>query len=146
MRELLWYLVKFTRQFLSVYQTGKKMNKTNEIEYIIDESNNKITNPVDIANKFNDFLCTIGPTLSRNIIRPNNPNLFNTRSNRSSIFLRPMNTLEIRTIISNLKDKTRGVDGISTKIIKAISDHILQPLIHIFNLCIQKSLFPHTGP
>ena len=123
---------------------GKKLNKTNEIKYIIDESNNKITNPVDIANKFNDFFCTIGPTFSRNIIRPNNPNLFNTRSNRSSIFLRPTNTLEIRTIISNLKDKTGGVDGISTKVIKAISDHILQPLVHIFNLCIQKSLWPES--
>ena len=73
----------------------KKMNKTNEIDYIIDEPNNKITYLVDIANKFNDFFCTIGPTLSRNIIRPNNPNLFNTRSNRSSIFLRPTNTLYI---------------------------------------------------
>ena len=59
---------------------------------------------------------TIGPTLSRNILRPNN-------SNRSSIFIRPTNTVEIKNIINNLKDKTGGVDGISTKVIKAISDH-----------------------
>ena len=34
---------------------GKKKNKSNEIEYIIDEPNNKITNAVDIANNFNEF-------------------------------------------------------------------------------------------
>ena len=55
-----------------------------------------------------------------------------------------MNALEIRNIISNLKDKTGGVDGISTKVIKAISDHILQPLVYIFHLCIEKSIWPDS--
>ena len=123
---------------------GKKVNKTNEIEYIVDEANNKITNAVDIANNFNDFFCTIGPTLSRNILPPNNTKQSNTRTNRSSIFIKPTNTLEIRNIINNLKDKTGGVDGISTRVIKSISDHILQPLNYIFNLCIEKSIWPDS--
>ena len=68
---------------------GKKVNKTNEIEYIIDESNNKIIiiNAVDIANNFNDLFCTIGPTLSRNILQPNNPKQSNTRLYRNSNLL-----------------------------------------------------------
>lgn len=48
--------------------------------------------------------------------------------------------MEIKEVISELKDKAGGVDGISSKILKIISKSISKPLESILNKCITKGI------
>ena len=41
-----------------------------------------------------------------------------------------------------MKEKAGGIDGINTKVLKKLSKYIIIPLEHIFNLCIEKSIWP----
>ena len=41
-----------------------------------------------------------------------------------------------------MKIKNGGVDKINAKTLKAISEHIADPLAHIINKCIEKSIWP----
>ena len=59
-----------------------------------------------------------------------------------TIFLRPTSSSEIYKILQELKDKNGGIDGINTRVLKNLSEYIISPLVHIFNLCIVKSVWP----
>ena len=49
----------------------------------------------------------------------------------------------VRNTISNFKSKTsQDIDGISNKLLKAISNEICTPLAHIFNLSLNQGIFP----
>ena len=50
--------------------------------------------------------------------------------------------MEIKEVISELKDKAGGVDGISSKKLKIISKSISKPLESILNKCITKGIWP----
>ena len=50
--------------------------------------------------------------------------------------------MEVTKIIENMKIKNGGVDKINAKTPKAISEHIADPLAHIINKCIEKSIWP----
>ena len=52
---------------------------------------------------------------------------------------------EVGKLLSNLKNSSAlGPDNVSVKIIKLIIPYITVPLTYIFNLCIQKNIFPST--
>ena len=50
--------------------------------------------------------------------------------------------MEVKNIIENTKIKNGGVDKINAMTLKAISEHIADPLAHIINKCIEKSIWP----
>ena len=64
------------------------------------------------------------------------------KPNNKSMFLEITDALEINTIIHNMKNKAGGVDNINTKILKTLVNYIITPLEHIFNLSIDKSIWP----
>ena len=47
---------------------------------------------------------------------------------------------KLKKIIENMKIKNGVVDKINNKTLKAISEHITDPLAHIINKCIEKSI------
>ena len=59
--------------------------------------------------------------------------------NRKSIFITPTNHIEILNIIHNMENKNGGIDYINTK---TLSVHIVDQLVHICNLCIDKATWP----
>ena len=64
-------------------------------------------------------------------------------SNDHSIFLRPTNKTEITKLISSLKNKnSSGHDRISNKILKGITESIVEPLNIIFNKSLEEGVFP----
>lgn len=120
---------------------GKGLNKSSDIKYILDDSNKKIEEPNGIANTMNTYFCNIGIQLSNKI------NVLQERIkyppiNPSTIFIVPTNPAELANIILNLKLKSGGVDEINTRTIKVLSDFIINPLVHIINLSIEKSTWP----
>ena len=92
----------------------------------------------------NEYFCTIGPTLSRDIPRSNKMFCdFLPESNQESIFLLPTNEEELFTIINSLKNKkSPGYDQISNELIKNVFPGIVKPLVHIFNLSIMTGIVP----
>ena len=97
-----------------------------------------------IANAFNAYFVNIGPTLASKI-----PDLginyrnFMPHQNNMSFFLSPVNDSEVKNIIAQLKDGAPGKDGIMSKGLKCISDHIATPLSRLTNLSFSQGVFPN---
>ena len=98
--------------------TLKSKNKT--LPTNLNINGNIITDPVDLANVFNEFFVNIGPSLSEKI--PKTDKLFSMfLKNRTieSMFLNPVNTEEIQKIIRDLDGKkTTGPTSITITILK----------------------------
>jgi len=61
----------------------------------------------------------------------------------NQLFLKKIEKTEVQNIINNFKDKTAvGFDKISVKLLKYIAPYIVDPLIYILNLCLEKGVFP----
>lgn len=59
------------------------------------------------------------------------------------IFHKEINVPEVRLIISKYKDDTAaGYDTVTVQILKNISEPIITPIVFIYNLSIQNSIFP----
>ena len=84
------------------------------------------------------------PLLSNKILRPTNSNIKLPQNNAKTIFMNPTSQLEVYKIVSEMKDKTGGVDGINNKTLKTISTYISLPLEYIFNLCIANFEWPRV--
>jgi len=62
-----------------------------------------------------------------------------------SLFSKEITNTDVINIINDCKDDTAaGIDMITIKLLKCISELIVNPLvyIYIYNLCIQQSIFP----
>ena len=68
-------------------------------------------------------------------------NLIN--SNINSIYINETSEIEIINIINKIDSKcSKDHDGIDFKLIKLVIYPILKPLLHIFNLILNKSIYP----
>lgn len=121
---------------------GKGKNMNNDITYIVNEYNEKTYDSITISKLMNDYFCSIGTKLSEKIVKPPNILLALPTFNPKTIFISPTDSNEISEIISKMKLKNGGVDKINMKIIKNLSEYIVNPLVHIINLSIDKSIWP----
>ena len=126
------------------------INKNNDKSNTIDSfriNGKEISNHADIANGFCDFFTNVGPKLS-NQIPPSRYHysqyLNNLKfSSNSNIYLVPTDGNEINDIIRSLKNKkSAGPDGISSFMLKQISDAICEPLAFLINKSIESGIFP----
>ena len=63
--------------------------------------------------------------------------------NEYSMFLTPVSVLDVRKIIGNFKDGSPVKDGVTSKSLKCISDHIALPLTQLDNLSFSEGVFPN---
>ena len=64
-------------------------------------------------------------------------------SSKNSFFLFPTTPLEVKRLLSKMKSKSSsGIDEFSFTILKLTPDNMINCLTHIFNLSINKSVFP----
>ena len=120
---------------------GKNRKRKNSINYLTD-SNKKISDPVKIAEHLNKFFCSIGKKLSDKIRSPTNEEIKLPTRNSKSIFFEPSNHQEISIIICRMENKNGGIDNINGKTLKTLVDNKAEPLVHTFNLCIEKAIWP----
>jgi len=59
---------KLWKTIYSILEINLKSKSS--IEKIVDETGNKLNNPQDIANTFNQYFCNIGPELAKTITPP----------------------------------------------------------------------------
>ena len=125
-----------------IYQKiGKNRKRNNNINYLTD-SNKKISDPINIAEHLNKFFCSIGKNLSDKIRPPINEEIKLPIMNSKSIFIEPTNHQEISNIICRMENKNGGIDNINDKTLKTLLEHLTEHLVHIFNHCIDKAIWP----
>jgi len=129
--------------------TGSFQNNSHNVKNI--KLNNDIINiendPVGGANVFNNYFVNVGKLLAEKLAEGTfiDPIIYVKPDNLSfdSSFLKHIDEFEVKLIINKYRDKTAaGHDRVSVKILKCISDIIVKPLVHIFNLSIQSGIFP----
>lgn len=121
---------------------GKK-SKNPKIEKI-KLNNEYATDPVLMADIFNDFFVNIGKKLADNLRKQTTCNIaldYNKQNNKS-IFLKFTDHEEIKKIINSLKNKQGGNDHIHSTILKKLSFYLSPVLAKIFNMCLYYGIWP----
>jgi hypothetical protein len=119
---------------------SENINSIKEIK----SNDTTLKNPVHIANAFNNYFVGIGPTLASKI-NPSSakPADYLPIANPKSMFLRPIDQIEIKSIVTNLKaNASSGDDSILPKIVRSIIEYIQTPLCTIFNKSLEQGCFP----
>ena len=111
-------------------------------EFIID--GNKETDFEKIANAFDEFFVSIGSSLD-SLIPMSNENdhleYMKTR-NSSSIYLEPAAIYEASNILTSLKNRGAGWEGLKAEALKLVKQNIAGPLTHVINLSLSQGVFP----
>ena len=117
---------------------GSRAKKRENLPNFFRENHEILSNPLDIANGFNDFFAGIGPKLAE-AIQPS-PRSFRSYIDQcDSIFkFSSISEVVLFDFIKNLKPKTSaGVDCVSNKLLKQIAPLVLAPLHHLINLSLK---------
>ena len=121
----LYYKSKFEESQGNIRQTWKLINEiTNKNKPSSDlpdnfmKDGNIITDPIEIANNFNEYFVNVGPKLAAKI-SPNSVNFssYLPASNQDSIFLDPITEDEVKIEFDQLKvNKSGGYDEMSPRV------------------------------
>ena len=97
-----------------------------------------------IANTFNSHFVGVGEKVSEFIPKSNaNYRDFLPPPANNSLFLAPVTPGEMLEVILNMnKGETQDVNDIPFKILKHVALDLLKPLTHIYNLTLEKGIFP----
>ena len=105
-------------------------------------SNGKLlTDKSDIVQHFNNYFSNIGSSLAKNLKTENINPLDYVKSIKNSIFLKDVDSNEVKNIIVTLKNTCPGYDNIHTKVIKSTYNLFLIPLTHVLNQSIDQGIF-----
>ena len=104
-------LLKYKNISKMIWQTLNKVinrkQETNNLpsEFIMANSTNKTNDPIEIANKFNEYFINVGPKLADKIINTTNTTFNNylDNKNKKSMFLDPITEFELETELRNMK-------------------------------------------
>ena len=92
------------------------------------------------------FFANVGPTLAAQIQPVSSTiSVCDTLPNHNSdsMFIVPCTISEVTDTINNLQNcKGIGLDGFLTSVVKSVSNHISEPLTHIFNVSFTSGVFP----
>lgn len=129
-------------QFLNS-KLSKNIKTSNNIDYII--CNERIIDDSrSIADNLVEFFSNVGVELANKISnKPIDADKF-VKHNSKSFFLLSTDWFKINKTILNLKDKSGGVDGISSKILKILVSEISLRLANIFDKCISLAISPNS--
>ena len=106
----------------------------------------KISNNQEIANVFNTYFTDIGSALAAKIpdVKTIDYRQFMDEGLNKSMFVQPVTELEIIEIVKKFQNKkSRGYDNVNMIIVKQMLSSIVMPLTHIFNLSLEKGVFPN---
>ena len=118
-------------------------NKTGTINTCFKHNNKILENKQEISNLFNSIFVNTGKDLANKIPqRDASPSKFLKNRVIQSIFLEPVVTSEVDTIIKLLKSSSPGWDQISPQVVKKVKTSIIIPFTHVLNLSLVTGIFP----
>lgn len=117
---------------------SKMMYHRDSILKIRRDQNHFATDPLEIANLFNDyFIDQVGN------MGEQTPNTNIIKATMHSMFMCPTSKEEVEQIIKNLKNtKSVGYDEIDTSVVKFVNSSISGHLSHIINLSLYAGVYP----
>ena len=104
------------------------------------------SDPIEIANNFNDFFSSIAENIVSEIppTRAKPEDYMNEYPDLNFAF-KQVNKTKVEEIINKLESKSSlDINGYSTILIKKVSSVILTPLTHIINLSLSTGIFPDS--
>ena len=102
-----------------------------------------LEDPSEIANAFNEYFISIGPSLANKIDKNNNFRKYLRNASESRLYFEPITEHKTMKIIENLKNKTNsGIDGISNQLLKSAKNVLVKPITTIVNQMIVTGIFP----
>ena len=132
----------------TIDETLNRKQKSTEYPAEFFYNNRTIRDSKDIANSFNEYFSSIGPSLSENIDVSGQDKSYNgylTNPVNSQFSFTPVSENEILKIIKSLKNKkSYGIDGISNVLLKSISNEIIKPLTLIISQSLETGIFPNA--
>ena len=143
----LHFFIRFRTNMKKIWQGIKDISnlspsKTNN--YCLQEGVNLITNPFQIANKFNIYFNKLASNLvsKMNVSSKSHKHYLETCV-LDSFFLNPTTEREIQTLINQLdSNKSPGIYNFPVKLIKLANTYIANPLTLIINDSFQNGHFP----
>lgn len=120
---------------------NKKPSKLKTTDFNID--GRRVDDDKLIANSFNEYYIDIGCKISQSL--PSIQKTFSSfmpASNPSSIFLKPTNCDEVKSIIEVLKKKSPGWDGLDPVVIKETFPYFINTLTTLINRSMTEGYFP----
>ena len=101
------------------------------MNYYICEDNEQITDALEIASSMNNYFINIGKVVSEKIEQPLNSTLILLPYNNYTMHLFPTAQEEVS-------------NGINVKTIKYLTEFLVNPLVHIMNISIEKVTWPDS--
>ena len=106
------------------------------------------SNPLDMANNFNNFFCKVGENIAlsipKNMVGLNDPTTYLQGNYVPSLYLSPTDEFEVLKTFKSCKPSSSvDADGLSQRVFASIFNLILTPVTNICNLSLQKGIFPH---
>ena len=102
-----------------------------------------LEDPSEIANAFNEYFISIGPSMANKIDKNNNFRKYLRNASESRLYIEPITEHKTIKIIENLKNKTSsGIDGISNQLLKSAKNVLVKPITTIVNQMIDAGIFP----
>ena len=100
----------------------------------------------DIRNEFNKYFNTVGTNIVNNLPGSNtNFKTFLKEMHSKSMYFRPITPSEVLDIVNAFdNNKSPGSDDIHPRVFKQSITFILKPLCDIFNLSLEKGIFPQN--
>ena len=159
-RNLLTMVIRLSRKLYHSKNIDNNRSNTNSLWSIVNdllgkkkstctkiiENDQEITEPVKIANSFNNYFTNIGPTLASTINEGEDKfSKYLSDSFHNSLFFSPTSYHEVVNIVKELKSsRSSGYDGISVNLLKQIIHSIASPLTHIFNKSLASGRCPNS--
>jgi hypothetical protein len=129
-----------------LHEVIKKSNdKSNSVQNILVD-NVSITDPLQMANHFNEFFSNVAVKIAQDIVptdRPPDRTVFDPNIPLFSFASDPLTSGEVTDCIYSLiKKKTPDVNGISVDFISNFALTLSRPLQHIFSLSLSSGIVP----
>lgn len=123
---------------------GKKKSKFNDAQSF-SYNDTVINDPIEIAEKFNEYFVKIGSNISKNVndVNPNDFRSYMKQKASHTIFFKPATQKEILDIGKSLKaGKSSGFDDISPNVVKYVLSYIVEPILHVCNSSLSTGVVP----
>ena len=104
--------------------------KTNQNIKRFKINNNIIDNDLRIANEFNSYCVSVGPTLAAHQIKTDLNPLHYVQNNPNSMVMQQIEDFEVVNVINSLNNSSPGWDGIPSRLAKRVLNSYIQTTYH----------------
>ena len=119
-----------------------KKNNNSQPQILHPVEGHVLSDGKEVADCFNVYFSDIGQKMANKIKQPLRT-IQSAPTSNCSLFLRPVTPKELIKHINKLKNNcSPGMDGITTKVLKGLHVHILNPLCYIINLIFKTGIVP----